>query len=154
MKCWITYDRPCHAPAHKDATTKTLIKTKKEAKSTFTSFCPLIYSKGCGLLSVILVRYGQLLAAVCTTGSQNSAAVLGGHALAETMLVHAATIVRLKCLFIFLSYFYLLYVKIVKKPGVESSSHVSRCKITHIFWNNKELSDFSPSLFRFFIKLC
>lgn len=104
MKCWITYDRPCHAPAHKDATTKTLIKTKKEAKSTFTSFCPLIYSKGCGLLSVILVRYGQLLAAVCTTGSQNSAAVLGGHALAETMLVHAATIVWLKCSFHFIRY--------------------------------------------------
>ena len=117
MKCWITYDRPCHAPAHKDATTKTLIKTKKEAKSTFTSFCPLIYPKGCGLLSVILVRYGQLLAAVCTTGSQNSAAVLGGHALAETMLVHAATIVRLKCSFHLLILFLFIVCQNCEEAG-------------------------------------
>ncbi len=55
-----------------------------------------------GLLSVILVRYGQLLAALCTARSQDAAAIpaiLCGHALAETMLVYAATIVRLKCSF-------------------------------------------------------
>ena len=52
-----------------------------------------------GLLSVMLVRYGQLLAALCTARSQDATAILGGHALAETMLVHAAAIVRLKCSF-------------------------------------------------------
>jgi hypothetical protein len=52
-----------------------------------------------GLFSVTLVRYGQLLAALCTARSQDATAILGGHALAETMLVYAATIVRLKCSF-------------------------------------------------------
>jgi hypothetical protein len=52
-----------------------------------------------GLLSVILVRNGQLLAALCTARSQDATAILCGHALAETMLVYAATIVRLKCSF-------------------------------------------------------
>ena len=52
-----------------------------------------------GLLSVSLVRNGQLLAALCTARSQDATAILGGHALAETMLVHAAAIVRLKCSF-------------------------------------------------------
>ena len=74
-----------------------------------------------GLLSVSLVRNGQLLAALCTARSQDATAILCGHALAETMLVtarsqdatailcghalaetmlvHAATIVRLKCSF-------------------------------------------------------
>ena len=52
-----------------------------------------------GLLSVSLVRNGQLLAALCTARSQDATAILGGHTLAETMLVYAATIVRLKCSF-------------------------------------------------------
>ena len=52
-----------------------------------------------GLLSVMLVRYSQLLAALGATRSQHAATVLGGHTLAETMLVHAAAIVRLKCSF-------------------------------------------------------
>ena len=152
MKCWITYDRPCHAPAHKDATTKTLIKTKKEAKSTFTSFCPLIYSKGCGLLSVILVRYGQLLAAVCTTGSQNSAAVLGGHALAETMLVHAATIVRLKCSFHFL----ILFIVIIRFTLSDDKSHfcgLQAAKLRIIFEITKFLRVFSLIISVFFDNL-
>ena len=48
---------------------------------------------------MVLVRYGQLLAALCTARSQDATAILGGHALAETMLVHAAAIVGLKCSF-------------------------------------------------------
>jgi hypothetical protein len=51
------------------------------------------------LLSVVLIGNGQLLAAFGTTGGQDAAAILGGHALTETMLVHAAAIVRLKCSF-------------------------------------------------------
>ena len=52
-----------------------------------------------GLLSVILVRYGQLLAALSAARSQYATAILRCHALAEAMLVHAAAIVRLKCSF-------------------------------------------------------
>ena len=48
---------------------------------------------------MVLVRYSELLAAMGTTGSQYTTAILGGHALAEAMLVHAATVVRLKCSF-------------------------------------------------------
>ena len=51
------------------------------------------------LLSVVLVRDGQLLATLGTARSQHAAAVLRGHALAEAMLVHAAAIVGLKCSF-------------------------------------------------------
>ncbi len=51
------------------------------------------------LLSVMLVADGELLAALCAARSQHAATVLSGHALAETMLVHAAAIVWLKCSF-------------------------------------------------------
>ena len=64
-----------------------------------------------GLLSVILVRNGQLLAALCT----DATAILCGHALAETMLVYAATIVRLKCSFhcFILNLFVVVHLKIM-----------------------------------------
>jgi hypothetical protein len=48
---------------------------------------------------VTLVGYGQLLATLGTARSQHAATVLGGHTLAETMLVHATAIVGLKCSF-------------------------------------------------------
>jgi len=48
---------------------------------------------------VTLVRNGQLLATLGTTGGQDATAILRGHALAETMLVHAAAIVGLECSF-------------------------------------------------------
>ena len=58
------------------------------------------------LLSVVLVRDSELLAAMGTTGSQYATTILGGHTLTEAMLVHTAAIVRLKCslhlLFVFL----------------------------------------------------
>ena len=50
-------------------------------------------------LSVVLVGNGQLLATLGAASSQDATAILGGHALAETMLVHAAAIVGLKCSF-------------------------------------------------------
>ena len=53
------------------------------------------------LLTVVLVRDGQLLAAMGAARSQHATAVLGGHSLAEAMLVHATTIVRLECSFHF-----------------------------------------------------
>ena len=60
------------------------------------------------LLSVILVRHCQLLATLGTARSEYATAVLRGHSLAETVLVHAATIVRLKCSFHFIALFNLL----------------------------------------------
>ena len=53
------------------------------------------------LLPMVLVRDGQLLAAMGAAGSQHATAVLGGHSLAEAMLVHTTTIVRLECSFHF-----------------------------------------------------
>jgi len=51
------------------------------------------------LLSVMLVADGELLAALSAARCQHAATILGGHALAEAMLVHAAAIVWLKCSF-------------------------------------------------------
>ena len=56
----------------------------------------------------MLVRNGQLLATFRTAGSQYTTTILCCHTLAETMLVHAAAIVGLKCSFhccILLGYF-------------------------------------------------
>ena len=52
-----------------------------------------------GLLSVVLVGNGQLLTALCAARSQHATTILRCHALAETMFVHAATVVGLKCSF-------------------------------------------------------
>jgi hypothetical protein len=54
------------------------------------------------LLAVVLVGNSQLLATMCTTGSQNATAVLCGHSLAEAVLVDATAIVRLECSFHFI----------------------------------------------------
>ena len=106
-----------------------------------------------GLLSVMLVRYGQLLAALCTARSQDAAAILGGHALAETMLVHAATIVRLKCSF----HCFILNLFTVIQLPIWSKIHISGCKITHLFRITQvycEIFHFSLSTFHFFLYLC
>lgn len=51
---------------------------------------------------MVLVRDSELLAAMCAAGSEYSATVLSLHALAETVLVHAAAIVWLECSFHFI----------------------------------------------------
>ena len=59
---------------------------------------------------MVLIRNGELLAAMGATGSQYTTAILGGHSLTEAMLVHAATVVRLECSFhLVLSFVLLLY---------------------------------------------
>ena len=73
------------------------------------------------LLSVVLVRYCQLLAAMCAARCQYATTILCSHTLTETMLVHAATIVRLKCSLHCLIIFYLLIFTLLG------------CKITHYF---------------------
>lgn len=56
----------------------------------------------------MLVGYGQLFTTAGTASAQHATSVLGGHSLAETMLIYAATIVGLECsfhLFIVLTYY-------------------------------------------------
>ena len=74
-------------------------KTERSKGAPFASFCFSLLNRNVQLFAVVLVGNGQLLAAVCAAGSEDSASVLCGHALAESMLVHAATVVRLKCSF-------------------------------------------------------
>ena len=57
---------------------------------------------------MMLVRYGQLLTTLCTARSQYTTTILCCHTLTETMLVHAAAIVWLKCSFHCLILFLLL----------------------------------------------
>jgi hypothetical protein len=75
------------------------------------------------LLSVVLVRDSELLAAMGTTGSQYATTILGGHTLTEAMLVHTAAIVRLKCslhlLFVF--YYYCFIFVVLSLSGASSS---------------------------------
>ena len=65
------------------------------------------------LLTVVLVRNCELLAAMGTTGSQNATAVLRGHTLTEAMLVHTTAVVRLKCSLHLLFVFILLLISVV-----------------------------------------
>ena len=60
------------------------------------------------LLSVMLVGYCQLLAALGATRSQYSTAVLGCHSLTEAVLVHSSSVVRLKCSFHLILSFYVI----------------------------------------------
>ena len=68
------------------------------------------------LLSVVLVADSKLLTALGAARSKYAAAVLGGHTLAETMLVHAAAVVRLKCSFHCFLLFCLLKIP-AKRPS-------------------------------------
>ena len=90
------------------------------------------------LLSVVLVRYCQLLAAMCAARSQYATTILCSHTLTETMLVHAATIVRLKCSFHCLIFIYVLLFTLLG------------CKITHIFFKRQRLEPFLAAFFSFF----
>ncbi len=58
-------------------------------------------------LPAVLVGDGEFLAAVTTAGGEHAAAVGGGHAGAEAVLVHALAVGGLKCSFhrIYLLYF-------------------------------------------------
>jgi len=63
------------------------------------------------LLSVVLVRNGQLLATLSAARCQYAAAILCCHSLAETVLVYTTAIVRLKCSFHCLIIIYLLLIR-------------------------------------------
>ena len=74
-----------------------------------------------GLFSVVLIRYCQLLAAFGAARSQHATTILRCHALAETMLVHAATVVGLKyVLFIvLLSFYFVEFLSTFSRFGVQ-----------------------------------
>ncbi len=59
---------------------------------------------------MLLVRNGQLLAALGATRCQYAAAIGSGHSLTETVLVVTATVVGLKCSFHIFMFFLLLFL--------------------------------------------
>ena len=78
-------------------------KSGKKWSQCFTSFRSFVSNELSAawrkLFSMMLVRNSKLLAALGATRSQYSATVLCCHSLTETVLVHSAAIVRLKCSF-------------------------------------------------------
>jgi hypothetical protein len=68
-----------------------------------------------------LVRYSQLLAALGAARSQYATAILGCHALAETMLVHAAAIVWLECSF---HCYFTYFVVIISRFGLQNYANL------------------------------
>ena len=48
---------------------------------------------------MMLITYCELLATMCTARSQNATTILRCHTGTETMLIHTATVVGLKCSF-------------------------------------------------------
>ena len=65
------------------------------------------------------------------------------------MLVYTAAVVGLKCSFHLIVVLLMLCTK-RKHVGIV---HLLGCKITHNFPNDKELSEFSPIIICFFIKM-
>ncbi len=124
-------------------------KNKRRVRQIALTHPPFVYCDRTGrLLSVVLVGHRQLLAALGTTRSEYTTTILRCHSLAETVLVHAATVVRLKCsfhLFMLILIYYCFNFKGHRYPRLG-------CKITHNFRNNKELNDFSPTNRCFFVK--
>ncbi len=80
-----------------------------------------------------LVRYGQLLAALSAARSQYATAILGCHALTETMLVHAAAIVWLECSF-HCSFIY--FVVIISRFGLQNYTFLfNYASFMRFFWS-------------------
>ena len=73
--------------------------------------CPLYAAAICGclLLSVYLVGNGELLATFGAAHGKHAATVLGGHALAEAVLIVALSVVGLECSFHLSLYFFIRF---------------------------------------------
>ena len=84
------------------------------------------------------VRHSQLLATLGAAACQYSATVLGSHSLTETVLVVAATVVRLECSFHILI-FVLLFVQ----------CEIRGAKLGLFFQSAKLSVDFSSNPFLF-----
>ena len=73
----------------------------------------------CRGLPALFVGDGELLAAVTTTGSEHAAAVGGGHAGTEAVLVHALAVGRLERSFHDISFLYFTVDRPVFTDGVQ-----------------------------------
>ena len=100
------------------------------------------------LLSVVLVGYCQFLTTLCAACCQHATTILCCHSLAESMLVHATTIVRLKCSFH--CSFLFCFVVISSLSG--HNNPLLGCKSTHKFLNSKVLCNFYAKVLCFFLK--
>ena len=78
------------------------------------------------LFSVMFVRNGELLPAASTTRRQYTATVLRCHSLAEAVLVHSSSVVRLKCSFHFTYLFYLLFIQMVWGAKLVISFYITK----------------------------
>lgn len=121
---------------------------KRQQDRSLTAFLVHLHCSAANLLTVVLIRDGQLLAAMLTTAGEHATAVLRCHTLTETVLVHAAAVVGLKCSFHCCS-FILIYCIIA---FIGDKNPVTGCKITHNFRDDKELNVFSSEKHCFFIK--
>jgi len=98
------------------------IHTKKTGRSkTFVLLLPVFSLSSIekclpqGLLAVVLVRNCQFFTSLGTACGEHATAVLRCHSLTETMLVHAAAVVRLKCSFhCSLSLLFCCYISLVQ----------------------------------------
>ena len=93
------------------------------------------------LHAVILVRYGQFLAAFGATGSQYTTAIGGSHSLTETVLVSSLSVGGLECSFHCCIFFYVI---ILCNSG---------CKSRDFLRNNQRDNSFSLKSFVFFAEL-
>ena len=110
-------------------------KKNRKKQSPFLSF---FFSWDQHLLSVMLIRNGQLLAALGTARSEHATTILAGHSLTETMLVDPPAVVGLECSFHCRNYCLFVVVLVVRRLRF----HLLGCKSTHFFSNNQELSEF------------
>ena len=90
---------------------KILLMGTKKAARRHVSCCLFARLKALRsqLLSVVLIRNGELLAAMSTTRSEYATTILGLHTLTETVLVNATAIVWLECSFHFIILFLLFF---------------------------------------------
>lgn len=99
---------------------------------------------------MILIRNGQLLAALGTTGSQYATSVLRCHSLTKSVFVDATAVVWLKCSF-HLFICILLLLCYLRAP-TDQETAVTGCKITQSFGNNQRIMHFYYNYLGFFLK--
>jgi hypothetical protein len=74
-------------------------KSSNKPKGCVAAFCRRNRLLARGLFAVVLVGYGQLLAAMSAARCQHATTILCSHSLTEAVLVHSSSVVRLKCSF-------------------------------------------------------
>lgn len=119
--------------------------------ASYVSGCAIHPTNNC-LFAVIFVRNSEFLTTFCPARCKHATAILCCHTLTETMLVHATTIVRLKCSFHFL----ILFIVIIRFTLSDDKSHfcgLQAAKLRIIFEITKFLRVFSLIISVFFDNL-